>query len=51
MMRLLQDNFVRARRPVEDRFTLADFNHSEFRRGYSNYLLGEVKDYLQFLLH
>lgn len=48
MTRLLQDGFIRSKRSVESTFRLADFNHSDFRRDYSNYLLGEVKDYLQF---
>jgi hypothetical protein len=48
MMTLLRDNFIRFKRPSTDVFTLSDFNHSDFRRDYSNYLIGEVKDYLQF---
>jgi hypothetical protein len=48
MMRLLQEQFIRSRRKFDEVFTLTDFNNTEFRRDYSNYLLGEVRDYLQF---
>jgi len=48
MMQLLKDRFIRSRKQPHEVFTIDDFNNSDFRRDYSNYLLGEVKDYLQF---
>lgn len=48
MMSILQDLFVERQRSEEECFTSKDFDDAEFRRRYSEYLLGEVKDHLSF---
>ena len=48
MMSILRDLFLERRRGEMERFTGDDFDDPEFRRRYSEYLLGEVKDHLSF---
>ena len=48
MMSILKDLFLERQRTEAECFTGADFNDPEFRRRYSEYLLGEVKDHLSF---
>jgi hypothetical protein len=48
MFSILQQNFVEARKSDSSVFSEDDFNDSEFRRKYSDYLLGEVRDSLSF---
>lgn len=46
MLSLLKSNVANDHK--KDHFTLKDFENPKFRREYSNYLLGEVKDHLSF---
>lgn len=48
MMSILQELFLERQREETECFTSGDFNDPEFRRRYSEYLLGEVKDHLSF---
>ncbi|HEX8635766.1 MAG TPA: hypothetical protein VF703_16575 [Pyrinomonadaceae bacterium] len=48
MFGILQENFIQQQRPITDVFSEEDFNNPEFRRKYSDYLLGEVRDNLSF---
>lgn len=48
MMSLLRETAIQTRGRNADPIELDDFDNREFRRDYSNYLLGEVKDQLQF---
>ena len=48
MMSILKDLFVEQKRSNTQFFTVEDFDDPEFRRRYSEYLLGEVKDHLSF---
>ena len=48
MMKILQEQVVqRSRRPAEA-FTINDFNHHDFRKAFTDYLLAEVRDQLTF---
>lgn len=48
MLKILQQQFIQKNRHPSDVFRLADFNNSEFRRIYADYLTGEIKDSLSF---
>jgi hypothetical protein len=48
MLKILQAEFVLRRRSTNEVFAKADFDHPDFRRKYSDYLLGEIKDHLSF---
>ena len=48
MMSILRDLFLERQRTQAECFTGSDFDDPEFRRRYSEYLLGEVKDHLSF---
>ncbi len=48
MLKLLQDGFVQYGRPQDAVLWKHDFDNPRFRRSYSEYLLGEVKDQLSF---
>lgn len=48
MLNILQENFIREDKRKWPIFCESDFTHSDFRRKYGDYLLGEVKDYLSF---
>ena len=48
MMSILKDLFLERKRTEAECFTGGDFDDPEFRRRYSEYLLGEVKDHLSF---
>lgn len=48
MMSLLRHQAIRSRGADAAFIDIVDFDNREFRRDFSNYLLGEVKDQLQF---
>jgi len=48
MLSMLQERFVKTSRDESRAFCQKDFDDSTFRRNYSDYLLGEVKDQLSF---
>lgn len=48
MLSILKENFIETNQKSGRVFTIEDFKSSRFRRKYSNYLLGEVKDQLSF---
>jgi hypothetical protein len=48
ILTILRDIFKEHNRGANDVFTESDFNDSEFRRRYADYLLGEIKDHLSF---
>jgi hypothetical protein len=48
MLDLLKELHLRAYRHNPYCFQETDFNNSEFQQRYSNYLMGEIKDYLTF---
>ncbi|WP_220377441.1 P-loop ATPase, Sll1717 family [Paraburkholderia sp. BL6669N2] len=48
MLTMLRERFVTASKDQSRSFSLDDFNDATFRRDYSDYLLGEVKDQLSF---
>jgi hypothetical protein len=48
MLNILKDNFVQQKKDEKDVFSQEDFDHQDFRKKYSEYLLGEVKDHLSF---
>jgi hypothetical protein len=48
MLSILQENFIRRQIPLTEVFSEEDFDHPDFRRSYSDYLLGEIKDHLSF---
>jgi len=47
MLELLKSNTINSNLGKET-FLLSDFDNTHFRRAYSYYLLGEVKDHLSF---
>lgn len=48
MITIMQDLFVEKKRSDDELFSESDFENPEFRRRYSEYLLGEIKDHLSF---
>ncbi len=48
MLGLLKENYIKQRRPVNEKFVVEDFTNPMFTRKYSDYLLGEVKDQVAF---
>ncbi|MDD5568173.1 MAG: funZ protein [Candidatus Omnitrophica bacterium] len=48
MLIILRDNFNQQGKNVNSVFSQDDFDHLDFRRKYSEYLLGEIKDHLAF---
>lgn len=48
MLRILQENFIRHKNKSSDVFSYKDFSDSGFRKRYSDYLLGEIKEHLAF---
>ncbi|MFI5252720.1 MAG: P-loop ATPase, Sll1717 family [Bacteroidota bacterium] len=48
MLTFLKNNFIRQKEISSQFFTESDFDHSEFRSSYSDYMLGEIKDHLSF---
>jgi hypothetical protein len=48
MLSILQENIKKQNRATDDTVKLRDFECSEFQTKYSDYLLGEIKDYLSF---
>jgi hypothetical protein len=48
MLEILQENFIKQRRHKKAVFRDIDFADPSFKRNYSDYLLGEVKDQLLF---
>jgi hypothetical protein len=48
MLTMLQDQFNRTTTDKHRVFNIKDFDNTTFRRNYSDFLLGEVKDYLAF---
>ena len=48
MLKILQENFIQQKRRQNELFREIDFDAPIFRRKYSEYLLGEVKDHLSF---
>lgn len=48
MLKILQKLFIEVRHNPEEVFNKEDFDNTEFRRLYSDYLAGEIKDSLSF---
>ena len=48
MLKVLQDLFIQEGRNPKEVFRKEDFDNSEFRRIYADYLFGEIKDSLSF---
>lgn len=48
LMKILQERAISSRNGALEVITEKDFNDTQIRADYSNYLLGEIKDYLEF---
>jgi len=48
MINIMQEHFIKEHKRTWPIFSEEDFLHTDFRRKYAEYLLGEVKDYLSF---
>lgn len=48
MLTLLQENFIAQNKDANQVFCEEDFNHPDFQRRLSEYLLGEIKDQMYF---
>jgi len=48
MLSILKDNFIKKNKNSTAVFQEEDFEENDFKRNYSDYLLGEIKDHLTF---